>query len=400
MRTTIWQSTFVLGCLLATGVSAAGPRVDVVVDEKAPALERFAAEELAAQFRRLFDADVKIVDKAPADSAAPDLYRESARDSGNSVARRDVAEALRPGALLTQCRHRQRERARGGWRFAGGDSLGGVRTRLSVWYSLHAVRRPVPDRPAAAETRRLRRGARTGGARVRTWRTVNDFPIGPESWGLAEQERVLRQLAKLKFNRVMLAFYPWQPFVDFRIQRREEGDAVFRGSAIDIPSMATRQAARCFAEQRFSKIPTSVGRRPTPNESQPPRATGARHHERCARQLGMSTGHFHCPLLEFPRGNLRRRCLARKLYSLEQLTIGPGAAQRTDDATLMGLVKTQIRAYIKTYPDLDYVYLSLPEFPGVGANKPNRPGRSSTHGPEFPNRPAWKSSPRRPATAR
>ena len=32
--------------------------------------------------------------------------------------------------------------------------------------------------------------------RLRTWRTVNDFAIGPESWGLAEQKRFLGQLAK------------------------------------------------------------------------------------------------------------------------------------------------------------------------------------------------------------
>src|SRR5262249_29574309 len=54
--------------------------------------------------------------------------------------------------------------------------------------------------------------------RSRTWRTVNDFPIGPEAWGLDQQRRVLRQLAKLKFNRVLIATYPWQPFVHYEFR--------------------------------------------------------------------------------------------------------------------------------------------------------------------------------------
>ena len=62
--------------------------------------------------------------------------------------------------------------------------------------------------------------------RLRTWRTVNDFAIGPESWGLAEQKKVLRQLAKLKFNRVMLAIYPWQPFVHYEFKGVKKSTAM------------------------------------------------------------------------------------------------------------------------------------------------------------------------------
>ena len=51
--------------------------------------------------------------------------------------------------------------------------------------------------------------------RSRTWRTVNDFAIGPESWGLAEHRKFLHQLAKMKFNRLMLSVYPWHPFVTY-----------------------------------------------------------------------------------------------------------------------------------------------------------------------------------------
>src|SRR6516165_4719493 len=52
--------------LFATSEAIAGPRVDVIIGPRAPELERFAAAELAGQFKQLFDADVKIADEIPA----------------------------------------------------------------------------------------------------------------------------------------------------------------------------------------------------------------------------------------------------------------------------------------------------------------------------------------------
>ena len=58
-----------IGLCLAP-VASAGPRVSVVVAKDAPKLERFAADELAAQFRKLFDADVTIGDAIPSEKSA------------------------------------------------------------------------------------------------------------------------------------------------------------------------------------------------------------------------------------------------------------------------------------------------------------------------------------------
>ena len=43
------------------------------------------------------------------------------------------------------------------------------------------------------------------GLAVRQWRVVNDFANGPESWGMVDYRPVLDQLAKLKFNRILIA---------------------------------------------------------------------------------------------------------------------------------------------------------------------------------------------------
>ena len=51
--------------LLAVSPAVAGPKVGVVVGTDAPKLERFAADELAAQLKQLFDAEVTVGDKVP-----------------------------------------------------------------------------------------------------------------------------------------------------------------------------------------------------------------------------------------------------------------------------------------------------------------------------------------------
>lgn len=51
--------------------------------------------------------------------------------------------------------------------------------------------------------------------RVRAFRQWNEHGASPESFGLEEQCRFLDQLAKMKFNGILLNFWPHQPFVHF-----------------------------------------------------------------------------------------------------------------------------------------------------------------------------------------
>jgi hypothetical protein len=198
---------------------------------------------------------------------------------------------------------------------------------------------------------------------VRTWRTINDFPIGPESWGLAEQERLLRQLAKLKYNRVMLAVYPWQPFVDFEFNGvRKQTGLLWYGYRYPVDGDTAGRAA--FRGAKVFENPDFAGK-----TTYADRVAAGTHLARgiiaTAHTLGMSAGLAFSPL-EFPREFGAALPGAKTLKGLEDMTIGPGASQRTDDATLMALVKAQIHAYLTTYPDIDVLYLSLPEFPEWG----------------------------------
>ncbi len=49
----------------------------------------------------------------------------------------------------------------------------------------------------------------------RGWRTLGVSPASPVSWSLEEHRTRLRQLAKLKFNQIVLTPQAWQPFVHF-----------------------------------------------------------------------------------------------------------------------------------------------------------------------------------------
>ncbi|MFQ5734207.1 MAG: hypothetical protein ACE5KM_19905, partial [Planctomycetaceae bacterium] len=196
--------------------------------------------------------------------------------------------------------------------------------------------------------------------RTRSWRTINDFAIGPESWSVADHRRLLGQLAKLKFNRVMLSVYPWQPFVHYEFGGVGKQTAMlWFGERYLIPRDAPGRKA--FGGQAVFENPDFAGKR-TYKEMM---AAGIKHVRGIvaeSHRLGMSVGLSISPL-EFPREFAKTLPGAKASRGLKGLLVAPGAKQRFDDAALSGLVATKIRAYLKTYPTVDALYLTLPEFP-------------------------------------
>ncbi len=348
--------------LLFTGETFAGPRVDVVVGSNAPELERFAAQELSDQFQKLFEADVKIGEKVPADASHLILIGSPATNPALQPLTEKWPKLTDQGHLVRSVQ------------IDGKNALvvGGGSPVATMWaaYELghhFGIRYVLFGDMFPAETPELKLEGidilLEPALRLRTWRTINDFPIGPESWGLAEHEQVIRQLAKLKFNRVMLAFYPWQPYVDFEFQgvKKQTGVPWF---GYRYPVDGDTAGRTVFRGAKLFENPDFTGQN-TYAERIAAGTRQARGVIAAARKLGMSTGLAFSPL-EFTREFASVLPGSKVLTGLESLTIGPGAAQRTSDATLMALVKTQIRAYLTTYPDTDALYLSLPEFPEWG----------------------------------
>ncbi|MGE5190897.1 MAG: alpha-glucuronidase family glycosyl hydrolase [Deltaproteobacteria bacterium] len=346
----------------ASSAALAGPRVDVVIGAEAPAIERFAALELAGQFQRLFEAEVEIADRIPAEAERLILLGSPATNPAVKSLMREWPKLSNQGHVLrsVQTGKRRALLVGGGTPVATLWAVYELGHRFGIRYALFGDMLPAAKPELKLDGFDV---LLEPALRVRTWRTINDFAIGPESWGLAEQEQVLRQLAKLKFNRVMLAVYPWQPFVDFEFKGvKKQTGVLWYGYQYPVDGDTAGRGA--FHGAKVFENPDFSGK----NSYSERVAAGtqlARGIITTAHQLGMSTALAFSPL-EFPREFAVALPGAKTLKGLEDMTIGPGAAQRTDDATLMKLVKAQIRAYLTTYPEIDAVYLSLPEFPEWG----------------------------------
>ncbi len=205
----------ILFCRGGPIASAGGPPVTIVVAPDAPALEKLAASELSEQFQKLLSADVKTAAKAPTgDGAAILIGSPTTNPAVKAAVGKDWPKLSDQGIVLKSATGKN-----GTQLVVGGGSP--VATlwaayelghQLGIRYHLHGDVYPVESPTFKTEGWEL---IQEPNLRSRTWRTINDFPIGPEAWGLEEHRRMLRQLAKQKFNRVLLATYAWQPFVQY-----------------------------------------------------------------------------------------------------------------------------------------------------------------------------------------
>jgi hypothetical protein len=201
--------------------------------------------------------------------------------------------------------------------------------------------------------------------RYRAWRTMDRFAIGPESWGLTEHKQYLRQLAKQKYNRIIISAHTWQPFVHFEFQGvRKQTGMLWYGWKYrvdgDTAGRAAFAGAKFFDNPDFANAVTYEDRLAAGQKL-------IRGIISSAHELGMTVGLSLSPL-EFPHEFAAVLPGAQVISGLEELAVGPGPAHRPDDPLLAELTKAQLRAWFSTYPDLDAVYLSLSDIPEWSTN--------------------------------
>lgn len=347
----------VLSCLCLNPLHAGGPKVHVVVGPNAPGLEKFAAKELAAQFQQLFEAQVTISDELPA--GAGHLILLGSPVTNPAIPKAGWPKLTDQGHLLrtVDVSGRKTLLVGGGSPVATLWAAYELGHRFGVRYLLDGDVFPAEQPPfklTGFDT------VMEPTLRLRTWRTINDFAIGPESWGLADQKKLLGQLAKLKFNRIMLAVYPWQPFAHYEFKGvKKQTGMLWYGYRYpvggDTAGRGAFKGAAEFINPDFEGKTTYSDR----TQAGVALARGIIDH---AHDLGMSAALSISPL-EFPKEFAAVLPKAKVIHGLENLTVGPGPLQPPDDPLFKELVTTQIRAYLDTYPTIDAMYLSLPEFP-------------------------------------
>jgi len=344
----------------AVGPVEGAQRVDIVVGADAPSLEQFAARELQSQFKRLFDAEITLGNSAPAASGNLVLVGSPTTNPAlKASVGKNFPKLSEQGIALKSFQNGQQS----------GIVVGGGSPVATLWAAYELGHR--------FGIRYLFRGDIYPGSKValklggfdivqeptlklRTWRTVNDFAIGPESWPLADHQKFLKQLAKMKFNRVMISVYPWQPFVHYEFgDVKKQTAMLWFGEKYPVDGDTPGRAA--FGGAKHFENPDFAGKT-TYSEMV---AAGTEHLRgiiAASHELGMSVGISISPL-EFPREFAAILPGAKVATGLKNLTVTPGAQQDPHDKTLSGLLKTKIRAYLDTYPEVDALYLTMPEFP-------------------------------------
>jgi hypothetical protein len=335
--------------------------VHVVVGADAPKIERYAASELAAMLPRLFtDVTGAVVTTVP-DRAANIILVGS--PSTNPQIRNAIGsgwpELTDQGLLL-----KSQETAGGQRLIIGGDSP--TATLWAVYEFGHQLGARYllrgdmyPNTPKALSLAGFDHTSEPK-LRTRTWRTINDFAIGPESWSIDDHRRVLVQLAKMKFNRLLLQVYPWQPFVDYEFAGvKKQTATLWYGEQYPVDGETVGK--KVFRGQSRFENP-HFSRCTTPAEMTAAGRSYVQGIITAAKDLGMSVGIGISPL-EFPREFQAVLPKSKIGKGINSLTIIPTGQQGPRDATLRALVATKIRAYLKAYPDLDSIYLTIPEFP-------------------------------------
>lgn len=358
-----WQRRFLLGLMfaqtawIASSCIAKTPQVSIVVDKQAQPLERLASDELKAILARLYQVDVTIghephvgadyvVILNPSDESEELLIAQRRREISDQGL---ILKTAGPSKLII-C---------GGSPVATLWAVYELAERLGVHYlsdrDVYPAAQPVPwSAPPELDV------VMEPNMRVRCWRLLNELAIGPISWSLEENKRFVKQLAKMKFNRVQLFMWPSQPFVDYSFRGEKKGPGVlFFGAKFPI-------AADAIGLERLGNVSEfmnpDLANAQSPEEMHRKAVTLARGIIQQAQDLGMEVD-VSLMAFEWPKNFLHALPGAESAQQVGGLTCTPGKQTSIDDLVLHDMLETLLRSHIETYPTLDYLRLSLSEHP-------------------------------------
>jgi hypothetical protein len=195
----------ILFVAVASFANAAGPRVAIITSEFPHPLVQRAADELAADLKRLYDAKVEFAAAVVPGPPAQVIFLGMPDAHGHLKQLSDPLPKLsEQGHAVLSRKYKDRSvlAVVGGspaatyWAAAELAHQWGVRTML------YGDVDPVVPRDFSVEGFDV---VREPLVKSRVWQMDFDSPIGAASWSLADQKKLLRQLARMKFNRLVLS---------------------------------------------------------------------------------------------------------------------------------------------------------------------------------------------------
>ncbi len=351
-------SPIFLSALSSASPLLAGPRVDIVIGEKVSALERLAADELSNQLKRVYEAEVKIGSTVPADAphvifvGSPETNANMKPFAGSWPS--GDKKLTDQGHLLRSVTHNNRPALLivGGSPVATYWAVAEFGHRLGIRSLLFGDLDPIvplsfrlTDYDVVIEPHLRERG----------WSFATGHPENAGSWSVSEFQSVLRQLAKLKFNRVVIPVRAEEPFVEFEYPGIPRTTSiVWEGKTF--PVAGDSSGRKAFGGAKLFEHPSIHGTKTVQEQL----IAGKKHLSAvvaAAREYGLGVT-LKFPVNEFPKEYGKRLDFSGFQASRRAHTVMVQLGALSNTAA-RDLARTQWRAYLKTYPEIDTVDLDL-----------------------------------------
>ena len=359
----VQQSTKILAILAifvsgASGLNAWATtnRVVVVVGENAPQPERFAASELCGYLEKLFAVNAEPTTKVGPSASAIFLIGNSTTNpliknfpkvSDQGIVIQRMAGAAAPPTLIVG----------GGSPQATMWAVYELAERWGVRYLISRDALPAKSRFSMPDLHVVMEPL----FRVRAHGTTNvDFADSGEGWGIQDWRSLINQLAKMKYNRLNVGGYAWQPYLKYQVDGiQRQTVALWYGYHYPItPDMPGRSAFPANVKEFWNPDLPVNGR------SNELLDAGVRlQHELIAyaHQRGMECV-ASATVSEYPKEFAPILGGSIPIRMMNQLTTTPGPTTPLDDPGLHKLASAVLRATIDTYPEVDRINIGINEW--------------------------------------
>jgi hypothetical protein len=327
--------------------------VAVVVGKNAPDLEKFAAAELCGYLNKLFGLEVQPTNSPGASASAVFLVGTSTSNplikTLPKVGEQGIVIQRVEGATPTLI-------------------VGGGSSKATLWAVYELAERwgvrYLLDRDALPAKSKFTMPSLNVVMepifRVRAHPTIQDFADSGEAWGIKDFHPLIDQLAKMKYNRLNIFAFAWQPYLEYQVDgiKRQTAALWYSYHYPITPDMPGRSAFPPDMKEFWNPDLPVNG---TPDQILRAGVT--------LQQALIDYGHsrgmecvVNATVSEYPKEFAPLLGGAVPIRMLNQLTTTPGPDTKLDDPGLHKLSSAVVRATIDTYPRADRLNISINEW--------------------------------------